>query len=251
MKYLISIILIIGIFSILPLASAQSSDVPDWVKNNTDWWAEEKISKRQGPTYEQVIAARILKVDRLDRVFQDVFDKDSNSFFSKPIVIFVSPGMKSLQPRGPSVLDSGSTFPTSDPHGITAKLIGPKTPKVYGTGTGIVCGDKLCKPHPFESKIDDLREKIKSDNTAEAMMILEEISNELATKYPNQSVQLQGYLSEVMMPASAEKQSRIPKDVDINCEGKVWLESINGRLACTFPSTATKLVERGWGKILE
>jgi len=228
LKYLISIILIIGIFSILPLASAQSSDVPDWVKNNTDWWAEEKISKRQGPTYEQVIAARILKVDRLDRVFQDVFDKDSNSFFSKPIVIFVSPGMKSLQPRGPSVLDSGSTFPTSDPHGITAKLIGPKTPKVYGTGTGIVCGDKLCKPHP-----------------------LEEISNELATKYPNQSVQLQGYLSEVMMPASAEKQSRIPKDVDINCEGKVWLESINGRLACTFPSTATKLVERGWGKILE
>jgi len=78
-----------------------------------------------------------------------------------------------------------------------------------------------------------------------------EISSELATKYPTQSVQLQGHLSAVMMPAYDEKQSRIPKDVDIICEGKVWLESIKGRLACTFPSTAMKLVERGWGKILE
>ena len=47
MKYLISLILIIGIFSILPLATAQSSDVPDWVKNNAQWWAEGKISEQE------------------------------------------------------------------------------------------------------------------------------------------------------------------------------------------------------------
>jgi len=195
------------------------------------------------PTFEQV--------NHLDRVFQAVFDNDSNSFFSSPKVIFVSPGMKSLQPRGPSVLDPGSTFTINDTRGITAKLIGAKTPKVYGTGTGIVCGDKLCMPHPFKSEFDALRKKIKFGNTAEVMMILDEISSELATKYPTQSVQLQGHLSAVMMPASDEKQSRILKDVDIICEGKVWLESIKGKLACTFPSTAMKLVERGWGKILE
>jgi len=47
MKYLISLILIIGIFSILPLAIAQSSAVPDWVKNNAMWWAEGKISEQE------------------------------------------------------------------------------------------------------------------------------------------------------------------------------------------------------------
>ncbi len=47
MKYLISIILLVGIFSILPLAIAQSSGVPDWVKNNAQWWAEGKISEKE------------------------------------------------------------------------------------------------------------------------------------------------------------------------------------------------------------
>jgi len=31
------------------------------------------------------------------------------------------------------------------------------------------------------------------------------------------------------------------------CIDKVWIESINGRIACVTPSTAEKLVERGWG----
>jgi len=29
------------------------------------------------------------------------------------------------------------------------------------------------------------------------------------------------------------------------------LERINGKFACTYPATALKLVERGWGKIVE
>ncbi len=47
MNYLISIIFIIGIFSILPLAIAQGSGAPDWVKNNAMWWAEGKISEKE------------------------------------------------------------------------------------------------------------------------------------------------------------------------------------------------------------
>ena len=43
----------------------------------------------------------------------------------------------------------------------------------------------------------------------------------------------------------------ISKGYEIICEGKVWVESLKGKIACTFPSTAQKLVERGWGKILE
>ncbi len=34
------------------------------------------------------------------------------------------------------------------------------------------------------------------------------------------------------------------------CVDKVWLESINGRIACVTLSTAEKLVERGWGTLL-
>jgi len=35
------------------------------------------------------------------------------------------------------------------------------------------------------------------------------------------------------------------------CIDKVWLESTNGRIACVTPSTAEKLVERGWGTLLD
>jgi len=41
------------------------------------------------------------------------------------------------------------------------------------------------------------------------------------------------------------------KGYEIICEGKVWVESLKGKIACTFPSTAKQLVERGWGTILE
>lgn len=34
------------------------------------------------------------------------------------------------------------------------------------------------------------------------------------------------------------------------CIDKVWIESAKGRIACVTPSTADKLVERGWGTIL-
>jgi len=43
----------------------------------------------------------------------------------------------------------------------------------------------------------------------------------------------------------------ISKGYDIICEGKVWVENLKGKIACTLPSTAKKLVERGWGTILE
>lgn len=157
--------------------------------------------------------------------------------------------MRSLQPRGPSVLDFGATFP-NDTSGIREKLVGPKTPKVYGSGTGIVCGDKLCMPHPFKAQFAELKNKVRAGNIAEAMIILEQIRGELATKYPAQSVLLQGDLAAVMISASAQA-SPIQKDVELNCAGKVLLERINGKFACTYPATAQKLVERGWGKIVE
>ncbi len=34
------------------------------------------------------------------------------------------------------------------------------------------------------------------------------------------------------------------------CIDKVWIESTKGRIACVTPSTAEKLVERGWGTLL-
>jgi len=35
------------------------------------------------------------------------------------------------------------------------------------------------------------------------------------------------------------------------CIDKVWIENIKGKIACVTPSTAEKLVERGWGMLLE
>ena len=35
------------------------------------------------------------------------------------------------------------------------------------------------------------------------------------------------------------------------CIDKVWMENTKGRIACVTPSTAEKLVERGWGTMLE
>ncbi len=35
------------------------------------------------------------------------------------------------------------------------------------------------------------------------------------------------------------------------CVDKIWMESTHGRIACVTPSTASALVERGWGTILE
>jgi hypothetical protein len=38
---------------------------------------------------------------------------------------------------------------------------------------------------------------------------------------------------------------------EVVCEGKVWIESNKGKIACVTSSTAMKLVERGWGMLLE
>jgi len=34
------------------------------------------------------------------------------------------------------------------------------------------------------------------------------------------------------------------------CIDKVWIEKYNHKIACVTPSTAEKLVERGWGTML-
>ncbi len=39
--------------------------------------------------------------------------------------------------------------------------------------------------------------------------------------------------------------------VNLTCQEKVFLESTRGKIVCVTPSTATKLVERGWGTILD
>jgi len=44
--------------------------------------------------------------------------------------------------------------------------------------------------------------------------------------------------------------SDIPAYTQI-CVDKVWIESVNNRIACVTPTTAEKLVERGWGTLLD
>jgi len=51
--------------------------------------------------------------------------------------------------------------------------------------------------------------------------------------------------------SSITPEPSLSKGFDIICEGKVWMESLKGKIACVLPSTAKNLVERGWGTILE
>ena len=37
---------------------------------------------------------------------------------------------------------------------------------------------------------------------------------------------------------------------EVICEDKVWIENTQGKIACVTPTTADKLVERGWGTLL-
>jgi len=63
------------------------------------------------------------------------------------------------------------------------------------------------------------------------------------------SVETREPLQTIGTPITQEPS--LSKGYEIICEGKVWVESLKGKIACTLPSTAKKLVERGWGTILE
>lgn len=56
---------------------------------------------------------------------------------------------------------------------------------------------------------------------------------------------------QTMTPPPMTTEPSLSKGYEIICEGKVWVESLKGKIACTLPSTAKKLVERGWGTMLE
>ena len=43
--------------------------------------------------------------------------------------------------------------------------------------------------------------------------------------------------------SDAEEQNQI-------CIDKVWIENTKGKIACVTPSTAEKLVQRGWGTVI-
>jgi len=76
---LIPLILFIGIGIAFPTVSAQTSDVPDWVKNNAMWWAEGKISEQEYlDAIKFLIDNQIIKV----QTFSPVLTESKNSFDS-------------------------------------------------------------------------------------------------------------------------------------------------------------------------
>jgi len=65
---ILSILFFIGIFSVLPNVNAQSSDVPDWVKNNAKWWAEGKISDQEYlDATKFLVENQIIKIETVQR----------------------------------------------------------------------------------------------------------------------------------------------------------------------------------------
>jgi len=91
---LIPIILSIGIFPVLSAASAQSSDVPDWVKNNAKWWSEGKISEQEYlDAIKFLIDNQIIKVQTVPPVLtesKNSFDSTDENFLEAIKVEFAA-----------------------------------------------------------------------------------------------------------------------------------------------------------------
>ncbi len=101
---------------------------------------------------------------------------------------------------------------------------------------------------PFEVLIDDKpvehQESVNPHNDRVISVNVKPNSETLSISGSEISLQ-------TMTPPPMTAEPSLSKGYEIICEGKVWVESLKGKLVCTFPSTAQKLVERGWGTILE
>jgi len=67
------------------------------------------------------------------------------------------------------------------------------------------------------------------------------------------SIKILAILVLIPLVSSALTFDILPADAERTqiCIDKVWIENKKGKIACVFPSTAEKLVERGWGTLLE
>jgi YVTN family beta-propeller protein len=101
---------------------------------------------------------------------------------------------------------------------------------------------------PFEVTIDktkvDFTESINDDKRRVISVLVPKDSETISVK-GNKAVQ-------AMTPVENSKRESIPvTPSQVICEGKVWVENTKGRIACVTPSTAEKLVDRGWGNYLD
>lgn len=101
---------------------------------------------------------------------------------------------------------------------------------------------------PFEVRIDDAKVDHKesfADSEMREISVKVPKGVESITIIGNKAVQAMSQAENIPIPVPIP----IPPE-EIICEGKIWIESTKGRIACVTPSTADKLVERGWGTIL-
>ncbi len=106
---------------------------------------------------------------------------------------------------------------------------------------------------PFEVSVDGKivkhQEFLGQFNDRVISLFVEPNSETLFISGSSISQEIQNPIQTMATPTMQE--SSISKGYEIICEGKVWVESLRGKIACTFPSTAKQLVERGWGTILK
>ena len=82
--------------------------------------------------------------------------------------------------------------------------------------------------------------QVKLENIVHTDVILEEMRTDIK--------ELQEQMKKIV---SALPFSEADSHFTQICIDKVWIESTKGRIACVTPTTAEKLVERGWGTLLE
>jgi hypothetical protein len=98
---LITLILLVGLFPLI--ANAQSTAVPDWVKNNALWWAEGKISEQEYLNAIQfLIEKEIIKVNTSPQSTLESISKDPNTLFEaakETVSSMISPFSKNIVPE--------------------------------------------------------------------------------------------------------------------------------------------------------
>lgn len=114
----------------------------------------------------------------------------------------------------------------------------------------LVAQDNDGQKSEFEVTIDDVPvtyEEIMDSNACRSISFF--------VPENSRNLQIKGTDVLVEQPSTPETSTPTPSmeltdGSKLICKDKVWMESTKGKIACVFPSTAQKLVERGWGTIL-
>jgi YVTN family beta-propeller protein len=109
---------------------------------------------------------------------------------------------------------------------------------------------------PFEARIDNskvISKELLTDENFRIISVTVPKDAEIITVVGNKIMKAISPVEDIPIPEPVPippTSMEMTNGSKVICEDKVWIENPKGRIACVTPSTADKLVQRGWGTIL-